>query len=216
MPNRAYAGTFKADVYIIYDGQPETDPLILEDAVEITVAPVAWLNSGDDANTNFGMLGIGDTYTLETELKNWGTDFLNIDNITYANVPAGVTVTVEPALPWPPISPGQHFPIQLSVTATPTFEGYIWPPMEVVFVTNACYRQGWDRIAVSGTVTAAAPIFTVPGSTVADADPDAGDNIIVWSDNRNGDADIYAYDLLLNTEKQITTNSSDQIGRAHV
>jgi len=39
-------------------------------------------------------------------------------------------------------------------------------------------------------------------------------NLIVWSDDRNGNADIYLYDLNTNTEKQITTNSSSQYNPA--
>lgn len=37
----------------------------------------------------------------------------------------------------------------------------------------------------------------------------SGDKI-VWTDNRNGNRDIYMYDLTTNTETQITTNTSDQ------
>jgi len=33
---------------------------------------------------------------------------------------------------------------------------------------------------------------------------------IVWYDNRNGNDDIYMYDLKTNTEKRITTDSSSQ------
>ncbi len=40
--------------------------------------------------------------------------------------------------------------------------------------------------------------------------PDVSENTIVWRDNRNGNADIYAYDLSSRTETQITTASTDQ------
>ena len=37
---------------------------------------------------------------------------------------------------------------------------------------------------------------------------------IVWQDNRNGNLDIYMYDLSTSTEMQITTNESNQSGPA--
>ena len=39
--------------------------------------------------------------------------------------------------------------------------------------------------------------------------PEIYSNRIVWSDNRNGNWDIYMYDLSTKKETQITTNSSD-------
>ena len=41
----------------------------------------------------------------------------------------------------------------------------------------------------------------------------SGDRI-VWADYRNGNYDIYLYDLLTDTESQITTDSANQYGPA--
>ena len=35
-------------------------------------------------------------------------------------------------------------------------------------------------------------------------------DIIVWQDDRNGNSDIYMYDLSISTETQISTNESNQ------
>ena len=45
-------------------------------------------------------------------------------------------------------------------------------------------------------------------------DPAISGNRIVWEDRRNGNADIYMYDLSTNIENRITTNSSQQVSPA--
>ncbi|KYK37000.1 MAG: hypothetical protein AYK19_07650 [Theionarchaea archaeon DG-70-1] len=51
------------------------------------------------------------------------------------------------------------------------------------------------------------PISTNPG---IQWDPAIYEDIVVWQDNRNGNADIYGYSLSTKEEFQITTDSSDQ------
>ncbi len=41
--------------------------------------------------------------------------------------------------------------------------------------------------------------------------PDIFDDKIVWADNRNGNFDIYFYNITTSSESRITTNESDQI-----
>jgi len=40
--------------------------------------------------------------------------------------------------------------------------------------------------------------------------PDVENGVIVWQDNRNGNWDIYAYDLNVKKEKAICTDKGDQ------
>lgn len=56
-------------------------------------------------------------------------------------------------------------------------------------------------------VDKASPLVTDPGVQTA---PAIDGNRVVWQDNRNGNSDIYLFDLTTNTEQQITTNSSSQ------
>ena len=51
------------------------------------------------------------------------------------------------------------------------------------------------------------PVITNPASQI---NPAISGNRIVWQDYRNGNWDIYMYDLSTKTEKQITTNSANQ------
>ena len=56
-------------------------------------------------------------------------------------------------------------------------------------------------------VDKASPLVTDPGVQSA---PAIDGNRVVWQDNRNGNFDIYMFDLTTNTERQITTNTSSQ------
>jgi len=51
------------------------------------------------------------------------------------------------------------------------------------------------------------PITTDPNDQI---EPSISGNKIVWEDNRNGNSDIYMYDLSTNQEKQITTDPNEQ------
>jgi len=209
-----YAGTFKADVYIIYDGRPETDPLILEDAVEITISPLAWFWLYDDVD--FGFIRQKETYVLETNVHNRGTASLNVNDITFLNLPAGVQVAVTPPLPWGALAPGASQEISISVTPS-AFRGQLWPPLEVIFDTDACFgtyidSPDDDRILISGLVSAAGPVFEAsnPAIEASVRRPDVGGNVIVWCDNRNGNNDIFALNLSTQEETQITNDPARQ------
>jgi beta propeller repeat protein len=66
----------------------------------------------------------------------------------------------------------------------------------------------YSYIAMPYPSTSQKIITTTSGRAMC---PDIYGNKIVWQDNRNGDWDIYMYDLSTQKETQITTNSSDSI-----
>lgn len=77
----------------------------------------------------------------------------------------------------------------------------------------------FDEVSSEETVTAtesiqvAAPKIIEKRITTSKSEQHAPviyGNKIVWEDNRNGNWDIYMYDLSTNKETKITTNSSDQ------
>ena len=55
-------------------------------------------------------------------------------------------------------------------------------------------------------------VFRFPGSE--QTNPDIDRNIVVWQDNRNGNWDIYGYNLTTRREFQITDNPHDQTNPA--
>jgi TolB protein len=56
--------------------------------------------------------------------------------------------------------------------------------------------------------------FTITPHQAEQTNPDIDRNIVVWQDNRNGDWDIYGYNLTTRHEFQITDNPHDQTNPA--
>ena len=56
--------------------------------------------------------------------------------------------------------------------------------------------------------------FAITANEAEQTNPDIDRNIVVWQDNRNGDWDIYGYNLTTRREFQITNNPHDQTNPA--
>ena len=56
--------------------------------------------------------------------------------------------------------------------------------------------------------------FVITANEAEQTNPDIDHNIVVWQDNRNGDWDIYGYNLTTRHEFQITNNPHDQTNPA--
>jgi beta propeller repeat protein len=54
-------------------------------------------------------------------------------------------------------------------------------------------------------------VFAITGDTAAQMNPDIYEHIVVWQDNRNGNWDIYGYNLITRREFQITNDPADQM-----
>lgn len=206
--DKNYSGTFTADILVIYDGIDENNPVVIPDAVQVTVYPQPWLDVQPE-QLDFGVTATYTPVQVETFVENRGSAALVIDGINIV-AQSGINVDVEPPLPWDPIQPGENLPITITIDPS-AFEGQVDPPIEVIMQTSAPYDvdDQEDRIKISGLVSTAAPIFNIPGNPQG-GEPDASGNIVVWEDYRNGNYDIYAYNLDTNEEMQITDNAASQ------
>ena len=68
----------------------------------------------------------------------------------------------------------------------------------------------YDIIAVDRSDPRVFVTFPVSQLTSSEEKPDISGHIVVWQDNRNGNWDIYGYNLVTKKEFQITADSADQ------
>ncbi|MFC1494574.1 hypothetical protein ACFL6W_04775 [Thermodesulfobacteriota bacterium] len=204
-----YSGTFAANVKIYHDGRDENDPIIIENAVQVTVYPQPRIDVRPD-DFDFGVTASYELVELEASVRNHGSSDLVINGIDFV-IPDGINVDIEPAFPWNTIAPGEILPITITIDAS-GFEGQIDPPIEVIMQTDASYsiEDEGDRIKITGLVSNAAPAYNIPNEPTG-RNPDVSGSIVVWQDTRNGNQDIYALDLETGEEMQITSDASSQV-----
>lgn len=208
---RSLSGTYPVDLYVIHDGVTEDSPIILPNALSVTVEPQSWINVYDET-TDFGFTTVGIPVYIASNIRNEGGGDLEILD-TSITAPAGVQVTVDPPLPWPAIPPGQT----MDVTATilpETFVGRLDPPIEIVFVSDACTDTDdqEDRMRIWGLVSKSGPVFDLETSDkVSSEDPDVSGDTIVWQEGGDGNGDVFSYDILSGVTTRLTNHVSDQV-----
>jgi len=70
--------------------------------------------------------------------------------------------------------------------------------------------EDFDILAADISNPANPRVFAVTTDPNAQMNPDIWGHLVVWQDNRNGNWDIYGYNLITRQEFQITNNSFDQ------
>ena len=65
-------------------------------------------------------------------------------------------------------------------------------------------------LTMSGLVSGIVPVYQISNVTGA-SHPDISGDWIVWADGRNGNSDIYAYNLATGEERPLCTNSANQL-----
>ena len=117
------------------------------------------------------------------------------------------------------IPAGSFFDVTVTLhTDDPAFfdpSGITVADCSVDFTTPAAVRRttshpNSNRFTITGSVAPDIPVMAASPATAAD-DPDISYRWIVWEDIRNGNKDIYAFDLYTSTEVQVTSDLSDQV-----
>jgi beta propeller repeat protein len=202
--NQNFTGTVYLDMQIIWD-QGGSTPLIIPDAIVLEVKPAPWIRT-DPRQWDFGVSGTDQDVIKTVTIRNVGTQALQVTGIV-PSIPAASWVG-DP-LPWT-IQPGGSKDMQV-VLDTASVQGFV--NFDVVIQSNGRLAEDLtplsDRINITGLVSDAYPAYQIPG-VMHGGNPDVSGNIIVWGDTRNGNWDIYAYDLASGTEFPVCTDPGPQ------
>ena len=198
-----FAGVVYADITVRCDGNADQ---FLPYQPLFTISPTAWLLVSPE-EFDFGVSPTTVDVRVPVTVENRGTENLVVTGITRSHPDSSWSGD---ALPWT-VSPGVSKVIQV-IIETSALQGQRIS-REVVFQVGPEVHIANDRIVITGLVSDLPPAHQIPepaqprfGKRVADV----GRNIIVWEDVRNGNTDIYAYDISKGFEFPICTNPADQ------
>ena len=193
-------GTFSIDGEVEWD--QGTAPYEIPDAFNLIVEPAPWLAMPNDYDFGVVEPGVLVTYTLP--VRNHGTGVMNVTNIVTSH--PDDTSASPTSFSVSPGDPPQEVEISIDTTG---MAGRI--AREVQVVTADDVRPFVDeekRLTITGYVDSNVPVYQV--SEGGDENPDISGSWIVWEDYRNGNADIYAYNLVTETELPIAAGSAAQ------
>ncbi len=193
-------GTYTSDVEITYDGSPQ--PVVLTGALQVTVEPEAWLVVSP-RSSDFGVVSPGETVSESFELVNEGAEPLTITGVVHSSPDTSLDRTTPFTIA---AGSSEHVSVEIDTVA---LSGAIM--RESQFETDARVRDpGEDDTAlVTGSVSSSFPAYSVNNVSGAE-DPDVGSGIIAWEDNRSGDIDVWAFDLLTGEEFPLVIADGDQ------
>ncbi len=198
MPS-TFASWVTADVTVRCAGNP--DKLIANCSL-FEFMPSPWLQVTPD-EWDFGVSSTADDITKMVTINNIGTGILDIISIIPSH--PSDTSTSWSGSPFS-IPPGGSDTIDITIE-TSALQGLI--SCEVVVNVGTEVHISNDRISISGLVSDSVPYYQVPNAAVGYS-VDVSGNIVVWEENRNGNSDIFAYDLSTGTEIAVCTDSSSQ------
>ncbi|MFC1812685.1 S8 family serine peptidase [Thermodesulfobacteriota bacterium] len=202
--NKSFTGPVDIGIRVNWDENNQTDPIEIPDAFQLYVHPAPAISVTSDYY--FGTLCSCEVVAYTAQVYNGGSSTLIVTSIQTSHVdtvvnPSG-TFTLEPGesrevfvtIDTCSIEDGT----EVSRTITVNSNGKLTnndPPSNIFVITGmiSCPRQ----------------LHQVPGVTRADY-PDISGDWIVYEDDRNGNWDIFAYQISTGDEKQITTDSNSQ------
>jgi beta propeller repeat protein len=206
-----FVGTYYADIHIRY-GKYESQHFTIPKGLKIEVGSAPWLEVREDHH-NFGVATPGvDVVYAPLKVQNTGSAGFEISAIrTLDGNGNNVTDTdVSPAQPGS-LGAGEFKNLTITVDTSNIQVGTtIERCIEVVSDARVKIPGEDDRFCLTGLVSDFVPIFQIPdvGSTSA---PDISGDWIVYSDSRNGNSDIFAFQISSGTEIQVTTGPKEQI-----
>ena len=197
-----FKGTIIGDVTVKY-GESALEQ-VLEDQVLFEVQPEAWL-SVQPNDYDFGVTGTNTDIVKDIQTRNYGSTPMSVTAITPSHDDTTWTGDV---LPWS-LQPEESKTIQVIVD-TELLDGKTISREVVVTASGRIDDAGEDdRIIITGLVSDSIPVGRI-SSVIEAYDPDISGDWIVYRDNRNGNVDIYAYQISKQEEIRITNDPEAQ------
>lgn len=198
---RDYSGLQAIDFHLTYDQNP--DEVVLPGEIQVNIEPAAWLRLSEES-FDFGVAEPGTTASHTILVQNVGSAPLQVTAVTtshadttWSGFPLGCT-----------IGAGQSTNLTISINTT-NLQGQISRQIQVSSTGRLRWPGEDDSFTIGGLVSSTVPVFQVPGVT-GGSEPDISGDWLVWCDGRNGNSDIYAYNISTGVEKAICTNSASQ------
>jgi len=166
----------------------------------------SWINVNPQ-EWNFGASNTSTDVVKTFTISNPGAASLTVSGINISPPEAEDTTTSWNGSPIT-ILPGGSENIDVTIE-TSTLSGLIERQITVVSDASPAHTNG-DRIVISGLVSDAPPTHKVPTPTQAIDEVDCSDNILAWCDGRNGNSDIYTYDLVAGNEEWVCEETHTQ------
>jgi len=196
-----FTGIIKGDITIKYGSGGSEQ--VIRDQVLFNVQPESWLKVSP-SNYEFGVSRSDTNVTTLAKIENYGSSAMTVTAITTSN--PDTTWTGQP-LPWT-LLPGESKTIQIQIQ-TANLRGMVTRNV-IVTSTGKVKNVGVnDRIVISGTVGNSLSFKNISSGNNA-SKPDISGDWVVYSDARNGNPDIFAYQISTAIERQITSNPGSQ------
>jgi len=199
----SFSGTEYLDVRVEYD---QGEPVEIPNAIAITVVPAPVIGV-DDSNWDFGVIDPGDDASATLRVRNSGSGVLNVTNVYSNDADTSVQLIDRDFL----LNYGTYKDIVVTIDTSNIPNGTTIS-RQIIVASDG--RLGDDtppsnRMTISGLVSSSTPVLQAPIHT-RHGDPDISGDWIVWTENRSGDLDIFAYNIMTNEERLITDAAGDQ------
>jgi len=197
-----FKGIITGDITIKYGSSGIEQ--ILNDQSLFNVQTTSWLKVIPE-DYYFGVISTTDDVIVNVEVRNIGTKEMTVSAITPSH---SDTMWTGDPLPW--TIQGQSSKSFTATIETSALDGQTIS-REVIVTSNARIDDEGidDRIVISGLVSDSISIYKLSNS-IYSSYPDISGEWIVYQDGRNGNDDIYIYNLSSGVETQITNEPSQQ------
>ena len=190
------------------NGQQE---VVVKSAFTLNVGTAPWLEldtSSGNRQINFGVAPTTADLVESVTIRNYGTNVMQVTGISTSNSDTTITTTPLPssASPWLiPVGGSKAFNVDV---ATKNLSGQNISRL-VTVASNARQATTDNQASIVGLVSDSWPYYQHVPQTPPN-EPDIYGNILVWADDRNGNDDIFAYDLAAGKEYAICTAAGNQ------